>query len=137
MLPTSPLAHCWLGVALAAMLLGCGAPAPLDPLASGPDTIVRGHDARDPAPASQPQTGCLRYGDLAADFLWRRDVQHESFAQVFDRHVIALDDVTLSPEAQAQLGAAMRLALAVYGHSTWTAADAYAYGLQDCGRTTP
>ena len=57
--------------------------------------------------------------------------------QVFDRLVIAMDDETMSPEMKARLGASMRLALAVYTHPTWTTADAYAYGLQECERTTP
>ena len=72
------------------------------------------------------QTRCRLYGDIAADYVWRRDVQHESFPQVFDRLVMAMDDETMSPETKARLGASMRLALAVYAHPTWTAADAYA-----------
>jgi hypothetical protein len=128
----------WLGVALATTLLGCGAPAPVaPPQAPVQDAIARGHDARDRAPAPERQTRCRLYGDIAADYVGRRDGQHASFAQVFDPLVIAMDDTTLSPETQARLSAAMRLALAVYAHPTWTAADAYAYGLQECARTNP
>ena len=128
----------WLSVTLAATLLGCGAPAPVAaPPAPVPDTIARGHDDRDRSTARMHQTRCMLYGDIAADYVWRRDVQHESFPQVFDRLVIATDDETMSPEMKAQLDASMRLALAVYAHPTWTAADAYAYGLQECERTTP
>jgi hypothetical protein len=130
--------HVWLGVALAATLLGCGAPAPaVDPLAPVPDAIARGHDDRDRSTARMHQTRCMLYGDIAADYVRRRDVQHESFPQVFDRLVMAMDDETLSSESKARLGASMRLALAVYTHPTWTVADAYAYGLQECERTTP
>ena len=128
----------WLGVAFAATLLGCGAPAPVaDPLAPVPDAIARGNDDRDRATARMRQTRCMLYGDIAADYVRRRDVQHESFPQVFDRLVMAIDDETISPETKARLGASMRLALAVYAHPTWTAADAYAYGLQECERTNP
>lgn len=128
----------WLGVALAATLLGCGAPAPVaDPQASGPDAIAQGHDGRDSSTVRMRQTRCTLYGDIAVDYVWRRDVQHESFPQVFDRLVIAIDDETMSPEMKVRLGASMRLALAVYAHPAWTAADAYAYGLQECERTTP
>ena len=128
----------WLGVAFAATLLGCGTPAPVaDPMAPVPNAIARGNDARDHSTARMPQTRCMLYGDIAADYVWRRDVQHESFPQVFDRLVMAMDDETISPEIKARLGDSMRLALAVYAHPTWTAADAYAYGLQECGRTTP
>jgi hypothetical protein len=128
----------WLGVAFAAVLLGCGAPAPVtDPLAPVPDAIARGNDDRDHSTARRHQTRCMLYGDIAADYVRRRDVQHESFPQVFDRLVMAMDDATINPETKARLGASMRLALAVYAHPTWTAADAYAYGLQECERTTP
>ena len=128
----------WLGVALAAALLGCGAPTPVaDPLAPVPDALARGHDDRDRSTAHMRQTRCMLYGDIAADYVWRRDVQHESFPQVFDRLVIAMEDEPVSPETKARLGASMRLALAVYAHPAWTAADAYAYGLQECERTTP
>jgi hypothetical protein len=125
-------------MALAATLLGCGAPAPVTaPRAPVPDAIVRGHDDRDRATAPERQTRCRLYGDIAADYVGRRDVQHASFAQVFDPLVMAMDDVTLSPETKARLGASMRLALVVYAHPTWTAADAYAYGVQECARTNP
>ena len=130
--------HVWLGVALAATLLGCGAPAPVaDPLAPVPDAIARGNDDRDGSTARRRQTHCMLNGDIAADYVWRRDVQHASFPQVFDPLVMAMDDATMSPETKARLGDAMRLALAVYAHPTWTAADAYAYGLQECERTNP
>ena len=128
----------WLGVALAMTLLGCRAPAPVAaPQAPGPDAIARDHDDRDRATALSRPTRCLLSGDIAADYVRRRDVEHASLPQVFDPLVIAMDDATLSPETKAQLSDAMRLALAVYAHPTWTAADAYAYGLQECERTTP
>ena len=128
----------WLGVALAATLLGCGAPAPVAaPPAPMPDAVARGHDDRGRSMARMRQTRCTHYGDIAADYVRRRDVQHESFPQVFDRLVIATDDETMSREMKARLGDSRRLALAVYAHPTWTAADAYAYGLQECERTTP
>jgi hypothetical protein len=102
-----------------------------------PDAVARDNDDRDRSTARLRQTRCTLYGDIAADYVWRRDVQHESFPQVFDPLVMAMDDETMSPETKARLGASMRLALAVYAHPTWTAADAYAYGLQECERTTP
>ena len=128
----------WLGVALAMTLLGCRAPAPVvAPPAPVPDASAQGHDGRDYATAPSRQTRCMLAGDIAADYVRRRDVEHASLPQVFDPLVMAMDDATMSPEAQARLGDAMRLALAVYAHPTWTAADAYAYGLQECERTTP
>jgi len=128
----------WLGVALAATLLGCGAQAPVAaPPAPVQNAITRGDDDRDRSTAPMRQTRCMLYGDIAADYVRRRDVQHESFSQVFDPLVMAMDDETMSPETKARLGDSMRLALAVYAHPTWTEADAYAYGLQECGRTNP
>jgi hypothetical protein len=128
----------WLGVALAATLLGCRAPAPVAaPPAPVHDEIARGHDDKDRSTTPSRQTRCILFGDIAADYVRRRDVEHASFPQVFDPLVMAMDDATMSPETQARLGASMRLALAVYAHPTWTAADAYAYGLQECERTTP
>src|SRR5262249_25588205 len=74
----------WLVVALAVTLLGCGALAPVaDPLTPVPDAIARGHDDRDRAAARMRQARCMLDGDVAADYVLRRDVQHESFAQVF------------------------------------------------------
>ena len=128
----------WLGVALAVTLLGCRAPAPVAaPPASVHDEIARGHNDRDRSTAPSRQTRCMLSGDIAADYVRRRDVEHASFPQVFDPLVMAMDDATMSPETKARLGDAMRLALAVYAHPTWTAADAYAYGLQECERTNP
>src|SRR4030095_8559451 len=99
----------WLGVALAATLLGCGAPAPVAaPPAPVPDAIARGNDDRERSTARMRQTRCTLYGDIAADYVWRRDVQHESFPQVFDPLVIAMDDETMSPERKGRRGARTR-----------------------------
>ena len=128
----------WLGVALAVTLLGCRAPAPVATSpASVHDEIARGHDDRDRSTALSRQTRCMLSGDIAADYVRRRDVEHASFPQVFDSLVMAMDDATMSFETKARLGDAMRLALAVYAHPTWTAADAYVYGLQEYERTNP
>jgi len=128
----------WLGVALAAMLLGCRAPAPVTaPPAPVPDASAQGHDDKDRSTAASRQTRCMLAGDIAADYVRRRDVEHASLPQVFDPLVMAMDDATMSPETKVRLGDAMRLALAVYAHPTWTAADAYAYGRHECERTNP